>query len=126
MERCGCIHRLDDNFVIFSCYVDDKTNLPKEDWVLSRRDGKLLKTLGRINGDFQSYNFNESSQPVYTILDHEGNVMNGTRSYNKDVLAFVKFLDEGFFEFEKRKDIKRLNKFIDENEEVFDTPLEKK
>ena len=123
-KDASVLHRLDDNFVIFSCYVDDKTRLPKEDWILSRKDGALLKTLGRVNGDFQSYNFKKSSQPVYTILDHEGNVMNGTRSYNKDVLAFVKFLDEGLFEFEKRKDIKKLNKFIDENDEVFDTPLE--
>jgi len=92
---------LDEKFVIFSCYVDDKTPLPEEDWIVSRRDGKLLKTLGRVNGDFQSYNFNESSQPVYTILDHEGNVMNGTRSYNKDIEVFAKFLDEGIKEFEK-------------------------
>ena len=119
------LSRLDDKFIIFSCFVDDKTKLPKEDWILSRRDGKLLKTLGRVNGDLQSYNFGESTQPVYTILDHEGNVMSGTRTYDKDILAFVKFLDDGYYEFKKRKDIDKLGGFLEENKDVFHTPLDK-
>ncbi len=95
------LQRLENNFVIFSCYVDDKTDLPKEDWILSRADGKVKKTLGKVNADFQIYNFGENSQPVYVILDLDGNVMNGKRSYNKDIPAFVKFLDEGHSKFAK-------------------------
>jgi thiol:disulfide interchange protein DsbD len=93
------LKRLQDNFIIFSVYVDDKTELPENEWVLSRVDGELKKTLGKINADFQIYNFNENSQPVYVILNHEGEVMNGTRSYNKDIDAFVQFLDEGSNKF---------------------------
>ncbi len=93
------LKRLQDNFIIFSVYVDDKTELPENEWVLSRVDGELKKTLGKINADFQIYNFNENSQPVYAILNHEGEVMNGTRSYNKDIDAFVQFLDEGSNKF---------------------------
>jgi thiol:disulfide interchange protein DsbD len=95
------LSRLEDNFVIFSCYVDDKTDLSKEDWILSREDNKIKKTLGKVNADFQIYNFGENSQPVYAILDHKGNVMNGKRSYDKDISAFVKFLDKGQKEFTK-------------------------
>jgi len=98
----GALKRLQENFVIFSVYVDDKTELPESEWVMSRVDGKMKKTLGKINADFQIFNFNENSQPVYAILDHEGNLMNGTTSYNKDVDVFVNFLDKGVEEFKKR------------------------
>ena len=98
------LKRLEENFVIFSVYVDDKTELPESEWVLSRVDGKMKKTLGKINADFQIYNFNENSQPVYAILDHEGNLMDGTASYNKDISVFVNFLDKGLKEFNKRKE----------------------
>jgi len=98
----AALKRLEDNFVIFSVYVDDKTELPESEWVLSRVDGKMKKTLGKINADFQIYNFNENSQPVYAILDHEGNLMDGTASYNKDANVFINFLDKGVEEFKKR------------------------
>ena len=96
------LKRLQDDFVIFSVYVDDKTELPENEWVMSRVDGKMKKTLGKINADFQIYNFNENSQPVYAILDHNGNLMDGTASYNKDADVFVHFLDKGIEEFKKR------------------------
>ncbi len=96
------LKRLEENFVIFSVYVDDKTELPENEWVMSRVDGKMKKTLGKINADFQIFNFNENSQPVYAILDHEGNLMDGTASYNKDVDTFIKFLDDGVAEYNKR------------------------
>ena len=98
----AALKRLEENFVIFSVYVDDKTELPEKDWVLSRVDGKMKKTLGKVNADFQIYNFNENSQPVYAILDHNGNLMDGTSAYNKDVDVFVNFLDKGLEEFNKR------------------------
>ncbi len=98
----GALKKLEENFVIFSVYVDDKTELPESEWVVSRVDGKTKKTLGKINADFQIFNFNENSQPVYAILDHEGNLMDGTASYNKDVDVFVNFLDKGVEEFNKR------------------------
>ena len=98
----AALSRLQDNFVIYSVYVDDKTLLPEEDWVVSRVDGKVKKTLGKVNADFQIYNFNENSQPVYAVLDHNGNLMNGTISYNKDISVFVNFLDDGLEEFNIR------------------------
>ncbi|MBN2863880.1 MAG: thioredoxin family protein, partial [Bacteroidales bacterium] len=45
--------RLRDNFVIISLYVDDRTQLPENEWIVSAVDGKTKKTLGKKNEDLE-------------------------------------------------------------------------
>ena len=86
------LRRLNEDFVIVSLYVDDKTKLPEDQWVTTE-DGKVLKDVGRVNSRMVLERFNVNSQPNYFILDGEGNILSGPRGYNLDVDAFVKFLD---------------------------------
>ena len=87
------LKRLRDNFVIATLYVDDKTPLPREQWITSD-SGKVLKDVGRVNSDFVLKRFGVNSQPNYFILDAEGNTLAGPRGYNLDAGEFVKFLDQ--------------------------------
>jgi thiol:disulfide interchange protein DsbD len=87
------LRRLRDDFVIATLYVDDKTPLPKDQWVVNS-SGKTLKDVGRVNSDLVLNRFGVNSQPNYFILDGEGNTIAGPRGYNLDADEFVKFLEQ--------------------------------
>ena len=97
------LRRLRDDFVVVAMYVDDKTKLPEEEWIVSKYDGKKKKTLGKKNADFQIVNYNVNAQPYYVLLDNEGEDLNEPTSYDLNVDNFIKFLDEGINNFKKKK-----------------------
>ena len=95
------MRRLNDEYVIVALYVDDKTMLPEEEWFTSTYDGKIKKTIGKKNADFQVSRFKINAQPYYCLLDTDGNLLNEPIGYNLNVSEFVEFLDEGIENFEK-------------------------
>ena len=86
------LSRLQNDFVIVSLYVDDKTRLPENKWVTNKK-GKVLKDVGRVNSNLVLERFGVNSQPNYFILDDKGHILSGPRGYNLDIDSFVKFLD---------------------------------
>ncbi|MBO4476054.1 MAG: thioredoxin family protein [Bacteroidales bacterium] len=86
------LQRLRDNYEIVALYVDDKTRLPRDQWVTTP-EGKVLKDIGRVNSRLVLDRFGVNSQPNYFILDANGDILAGPRGYNLDTDAFVKFLD---------------------------------
>ena len=86
------LQRLQNDYVIVSLYVDDKTKLPEDQWVTTDR-GKVLKDVGRVNSYLVLNRFGVNSQPNYFLLDGDGNTLAGPRGYNLDTDAFVKFLE---------------------------------
>ncbi len=92
--------KLENDFVICALYVDDKKQVAKEDWVTTS-NGKVLKTLGKINSAFALEKFGANAQPHYVILDAEGNQLGDARGYNLDVAAFVEWMNGGIAEFAK-------------------------
>ena len=95
------LRRLRNNFIIISLYVDDRTKLDESEWFVSEYDGKVKKTIGKKNSDFQITRYKINSQPYYVILDLNENVLVPPRSYNLDIKKYVDFLDEGLEEFKK-------------------------
>ena len=85
------LQKLQQNYVIVSLYVDDKTKLPESEWVTTDK-GKVLKDVGRVNSHLVLERFGVNSQPNYFLLDGEGNILRGPRGYNLDTDAFVDFL----------------------------------
>ena len=86
------LQRLQNDYVIVSLYVDDKTKLPEDQWVTTDR-GKVLKDVGRVNSHLVLNRFGVNSQPNYFLLDGDGNTLAGPRGYNLDTDAFLKFLE---------------------------------
>lgn len=85
---------LRDNYVIIALYVDDKKQLPESEWVTTP-DGKVRKTLGKINASFQIERFGINAQPYYVLLNNEGQPLVTPRSYDLDVNGFINFLESG-------------------------------
>lgn len=85
--------RLKNDFVMVALYIDERLELPESEWYTSSYDGKVKKTLGKQNADFQITRFNNNAQPYYVILDHNEQLLAKPKGYNTDIAAFVEFLD---------------------------------
>lgn len=97
------LERLRRDYIIVALYVDDRTELPENEWVTSKRDGKVKKTIGKKNADFQASRFNMNGQPYYALFDNNEQSLVEPRGYNLDIEEFIKFLDKGVEEFKKRQ-----------------------
>ena len=86
---------LREEYVVVALYVDDKTQMPEEDWSVSTKNGKIKKTIGSKNIDFQETRFGANAQPYYVLLDNDGDMLMIPRSYSKDKAAFLTFLKKG-------------------------------
>jgi thiol:disulfide interchange protein len=95
------LSRLREKFVIVALYVDDRTSLPENEWITSSLDGKVKKTLGKINEDLEISKFKTNALPLYVITDYEGNALNTPMPTNLNVEEYKKWLDEGIAAFEK-------------------------
>lgn len=102
------LEMLRNDYVIVALYVDDKTKLPKEEWIIGS-DGKEKKSIGRVNADFQISKFNTNAQPYYCLMGHNGELLVDPRAYDLDRDAFVDFLKKGVENFNNGVSIRNIN-----------------
>jgi thiol:disulfide interchange protein DsbD len=88
------LKRLKNDFIIASLYVDERTELPKNQQY-TNENGDLIKTLGDRNGDIQLNKFKSYGQPFYYILDTEGNLLGSGGGYDPNEQKFIDFLEKG-------------------------------
>ncbi len=86
---------LRNDFVIVALYTDDRTKLPESEWYTSEVDGKVKKTIGQQNIDFEIANFRTNTIPLYVIMDAEGNVLGEPRGTDLDVASYLAWLKQG-------------------------------
>jgi thiol:disulfide interchange protein len=86
---------LRNDFVIVALYTDDRTRLPEEEWYTSAMDGKVKKTIGQQNIDFEIENFQTNTIPLYVIMDSDGNVVGRPKGTDLDVGSYLGWLREG-------------------------------
>ena len=92
---------LQDDYIVVSLYVDDKTPLPEPFEI--ELDGKkvILETVGDKWMYLQNYKFGYSAQPYYVLVDGKGMPLNGWRKHNLDVDDFADFLEKGLENYRK-------------------------
>jgi thiol:disulfide interchange protein DsbD len=89
------LRRLRDNFVIIELYIDDRTQLPENEWIISAIDGKQKKTIGKISEDLEISKFKTNALPLYVIADYDGNALSKPMPTNLNVEEYKNWLDEG-------------------------------
>jgi len=89
------LRRLRDNFVIVALYVDDRTQLPENEWIMSSIDGKQKKSIGKICEDLEISKYKTNALPLYVITDYEGNPLNKPMPTNLNIEEYKKWLDDG-------------------------------
>lgn len=82
------------DYVIIALYVDDKKELPQSEWVTTA-DGKVRKSIGKINASWQIEKFGINAQPYYVLMNNSGEMLVKPRSYNLSVPGFITFLEDG-------------------------------
>lgn len=96
------LKKLQNDYIVISLYVDDKSPLPQGAQVKSFRTGEMLKTYGAKWSDFQAYFFKANTQPQYVLLDPSGKLLAAPRSYTPDIVEYDAFLQEGLCRFNTR------------------------
>jgi len=91
----GVLSLLRNEFVIVALYTDDRTRLPEEEWYTSRVDGKVKKTIGQQNVDYEIENFQTNTIPLYVIMDSRGNVVNEPRGTDLNISSYKAWMEEG-------------------------------
>ncbi len=91
---------LNNKFVFVSIYGDVKTEVAESDWV-TLPNGKVLKSLGKINTNFIMEKYKVNAMPYYIITDAQGNQVVEPRGYDLDKDAFKKFLENAVETFNK-------------------------
>ncbi len=92
---------IQNDYILVSLYCDENTiELPKEEW--TQMNGKTIKTLGRRNLNYQIEKFHANAQPLYVLMDGDGNLLTEKpQPYDKNVNNFVSFLQKGLENFKK-------------------------
>jgi thiol:disulfide interchange protein DsbD len=88
---------LENNFVLVSLYVDDKTLLSPEQSI-TIEDGNIKTKLRTVGDKWSFLEFSlvkRQSQPMYVIIDHNGRILNELYGYNKNPNEFLEWLQEG-------------------------------
>lgn len=90
---------LDNDFVLITLMVDDKTKLPEI--IEVEENGKItkLKTIGDKWSYLQRHKFGANAQPYYIALDTDGNVISPSYAYDEDVNKYIQFLNTGISNF---------------------------
>ncbi len=93
---------LNEDYVMVSLYCDANTiELPESEWVTNDK-GRVIKSLGQKNLNYQKTVFNMNAQPYYVVIDADGNVLTKENyKYDRDVQKFVNWLNEGKQNFKK-------------------------
>ena len=86
---------LTEDYVLISLYVDDKTPLAQPIDVVENGQHRQLYDVGDRWSYFQRAKFGANTQPFYVLLDNEGRLLSGSRSYDEDISAYVEWLRGG-------------------------------
>ncbi len=93
---------MDDNFVLISLFVDEKTPLPEVETIDEMGEIRKLRTIGDKWSYLQRHKFGANAQPFYVLVDNEGRPLAPSYSYDEDVQAFKQFLETGIKNYAKK------------------------
>jgi thiol:disulfide interchange protein DsbD len=95
---------LKNEVVLISLFADDKRPLPSHEQYVSKITGASIETIGDKWTEFMITKYNTNTQPLYVMVDNEGNNLNSetpTTSYDPDVKLYENWLKNGIAHFVK-------------------------
>ncbi|MDD2327277.1 MAG: cytochrome c biogenesis protein CcdA [bacterium] len=94
-------HLLDNEYILVTLMVDDKTRLPEIIEVEENGRTTRLKTIGDKWSYLQRHKFGANAQPYYIALDHDGKPLSPSYAYDENVEKYIEFLETGLSNFKK-------------------------
>lgn len=94
---------INNEFILVELYVDDKVlTLPESEHYVSEKTGKKVNTVSKRNADFQITRFESNSQPLYALLDTNGELLVPTSGAVYDIDKYEAFLKSGLEKFKSK------------------------
>jgi len=94
---------IDNNYVLISLYVDDKTKLKEPVEITEYNKTRTLKTVGDQWSYLQRHKFGANAQPFYVLLDNDGMPLAPSYAYDKQVDKYIQFLQKGLANYKAKK-----------------------
>ena len=94
---------LNENYIVISLYVDDRTPLTEEEsFDMPNPNGgvRSIDTVGEKWAAFQAVNFQSASQPFYVLLTAKEKLLNSPIQYT-DIQTFKRWLQQGWDAFQE-------------------------
>lgn len=95
---------LEQDYVLITLIVDDKTALPESIVVDDAGKKRTLRTIGDKWSYLQRTKFGASSQPFYIPVDHNGVPLSASYKRDLNVQRYIDFLQSGLQEYKERTD----------------------
>lgn len=93
---------LNEEYILVSLYVDDRTDLSAEEQYVSDFSGKRIRRIGQKWSDLQQSRFGVNAQPYYVVTDENGAQLIPAQAYNEDIPNYIDFLERGLETFKNR------------------------
>ena len=92
---------LNEDVILVSLYVDDRTKIPESQWKIEEYGGKEfhIRTIGKKWSYLQASQFNRNAQPYYVLINHDGDQIGGSAGYNPDAEVFLEYLNDALTKF---------------------------
>ncbi len=94
---------LNDDYVLITLYVDEKTKLDEPIKVTENGTERTLRTIGDKWSYLQRSKFGANAQPFYVLIDNEGMPLNSPYSYDEDIEKYVGFLETGLRNYKNKE-----------------------
>lgn len=96
-------HILENDYVLITLMVDDKTKLPQPIEIEEHGKVRKLKTIGDKWSYLQRSKFGANAQPFYILLNDEGKPLGPSYAFNEDVSKYIQFLQNGLAQFKNQE-----------------------
>ena len=90
-----------NDYVLIQLFVDDKSPLPAPIMVNVNGQEQKLRTVGDKWSYLQSSKFGANAQPFYVLLDHQGNPLSKSYSFDDNIDHYLDFLKNGLEQYRK-------------------------
>lgn len=97
---------LKEEYILVSLYVDDRETLPEDQqFSMSYASGQRIpiRTVGQKWGAFQTFNFQNASQPYYVLMSSNLSILQAPRQYT-DRDDYLQWLKMGLATFKKQQE----------------------
>lgn len=94
-----------EKFIIASLYVDDRGDLPVQYKGKKMGNGREMKTIGDLWMDLEISRYQEVTQPMYVVVDHNENNISGKANYqtHSETEDFKDWLEFALQQYEETK-----------------------
>jgi len=90
-----------ENFLLVPVRVDDKTAIPIDKRRRSKITGKMMRTVGTVNVDLAIEICQCGSQPYFSVVNAEKEILGGMSYYRPNKREFLQFLKSSIEKYEQ-------------------------